>query len=145
MRRRIKEDRGAALVEAALVLPILLLLTLGIWGTARAWNVHNTIDHAAREAARYGATEEPWAVGTSDLAVRAVADLELSASAIDPADVTGCVELIADTQTGACGLLNSSGTDQVYVRLLFPDYPIQFLFFELTVDLESTAVARHES
>lgn len=144
MRHRIKEDRGAALVEAALVLPILLLLTLGIWGTARAWNVHNTIDHAAREAARYGATEEPWA-GTSDVAVRAVADLELSASTIDTAKMTYCIELIADTQTGACGLLNTSGTDQIYVRLIYPDYPIKFLFFELTVDLESTAVARHES
>ena len=67
-----------------MVLPILLLLTFGIWGTARAWNVHNTIDHAAREAARFGATEEPWVSGTSDISVRAVADLELTASTIDP-------------------------------------------------------------
>ena len=51
-----REERGAALVEAALVLPMLLMLTFGIWTTARAWNVHNVLDHAAREAARYAAT-----------------------------------------------------------------------------------------
>ena len=128
-----------------MVLPILLLLTFGIWGTARAWNVHNTIDHSAREAARFGATEEPWVGGTSDVAVRAVADLELNASTIDPADVNSCIELIPDTQTGVCGTTNNTGTDQVYVRLLFPDYPMNFLFFSISVDLESTAVARHES
>ncbi|NIN10359.1 MAG: pilus assembly protein, partial [Gemmatimonadales bacterium] len=50
-----REDRGAALVEAALVMPLLLMLTLGIWATARAWNVHNVLDHASREAARFGA------------------------------------------------------------------------------------------
>ena len=68
MRRKGKTDRGAALIEAAMVLPILLRLTFRIWATARAWNVHNTIDHAAREAARFGATEHrlhPYMIATS--------------------------------------------------------------------------------
>jgi len=138
---------GAALVEAALILPILLLMTFGIWATARAWNVNNTIDHATREAARFGATEVPWVPGTSDVAVRAVADVVLSASAIAPSDITNCIELILDTQSGTCdtSYTNSTGTDQVHVTLGFPNYPIDFLFFSVSVDLESTAVARFES
>jgi Flp pilus assembly protein TadG len=65
-RRRHGDDgeRGAALVEMALVLPFLLLLIVGIWTTARAFNVKNTMDHAVREAARQGATIDPWETGS---------------------------------------------------------------------------------
>lgn len=140
-------ERGAALVEAAMVLPFLMLLTFGIWTTARAWNVNNTIDHAVREGARYGATEEPWSVGTSDIAVRGVIDSVLSASAIDPVDVnTTCIELIADGSTGCGGAVsNTTGTDQVYVTVEYPNHDLNFLFFSFSVDLDAKAVARHEA
>lgn len=139
-------DRGAALIEAAVVLPILILLTFGIWTTARAWNVSNTLDHAAREAARYGATIDPWDPGTSPGVVRAVADADLTGAAIDPATVGGCVELVADTMSPACDThVNNTGTDQVYVKLSIPNYTLQFLFFSLDIDLEGTAIARFEA
>lgn len=137
-------ERGAALVEAAMVLPFLLLLTFGIWTTARAWNIHNTLDHAAREGARFGATEEPWVVGTSDLAVRDVVDSALSSSAIDPTDVNSCIELITDGNSG-CGVTNTTGTDQIHVNLGYPGLDLNFLFFSANIDLEATAVARHEA
>ena len=57
---RRRQERGAALVEMALVLPLLIMLLLGIFAAARGWQVHNVLDHAAREAARYGATLDPW-------------------------------------------------------------------------------------
>jgi len=146
MRRRNRSERGAALIEAAMVLPILLLLTFGIWGTARAWNVHNTMDHAAREAARFGATEEPW---VSDVASQAVADDVLSASSIPLSDIDYCIELVLDAGSVSpptCGTYtNNTGTDQVYVRLEYLNYPLNFLFFSVDVDLEATALARHES
>ena len=47
------EDSGAELVEAALVIPILLMLLLGIVWVGRAYNVYETITRAAREGARY--------------------------------------------------------------------------------------------
>ena len=50
-------DRGAAAVEFALVLPILLLLVCGIIDFGRAYNAQITLTHAAREAARV------WALG----------------------------------------------------------------------------------
>jgi Flp pilus assembly protein TadG len=140
-------DRGAALVEAALVIPILLLLTFGIWTTARAWNIQNTMEHAAREAARFGATEEPWDPATSEAAVRNVADDDMAAAAIDPIAIsTVCIELVADTGTSCDGThTNDTGTDQIFVKLRYPSYRLQFLFFSATIDLEASAISRHES
>ena len=141
------KERGSALVEAALILPFLLMLTFGIWTTARAWNVNNTIEHAAREAARHGATIDPWDAGTSPGVARAVADADIASAAIDTSVITDCIELVADGATSTCdpGHTNTTGTDQVLVRLRYPDYRLQFLFFSSTIDLEGTAISRHEA
>lgn len=142
-----KPDRGAALIEAALVLPFLLLLTFGIWTTARAWNIHNTLEHATREAARYGATIEPWDPGTSPGEVRAVADADMNAASIDTSAVNEvCIELLGDTETSCDGShTNDTGTDQVFVRLQYPNYKLEFLFFSFDIDMEATAISRHEA
>ncbi len=47
------EDSGAELVEAAFVLPLLLMLLLGIFWMGRAYDIYETITRAAREGARY--------------------------------------------------------------------------------------------
>ncbi len=140
-------ERGAALIEAALVLPILLLLTFGIWTTARAWQVNNTLQHAAREAARYGATVEPWDPATSPAVVLARAAADLSSSSIDPSGVTQCTELVAPAASAAtCDptYTNATSTEQVFVRLDIPDWELQFLFFSTNVDLTATAISRFE-
>lgn len=49
---RWRSERGAAAVEFALVLPMLLLIMLGIIELGRAYNVQISLTHAAREAAR---------------------------------------------------------------------------------------------
>lgn len=145
--RLVDRDRGAALVEAALVIPFLLLLTFGIWTTARAWNIHNTMEHAAREAARFGATVEPWDPLTSPGEVRAVADADMAAASIDTSVIDEvCIELIEDTNDSCDGThTNDTGTDQILVKLEYPDYELQFLFFSATVDMEASAISRHEA
>ncbi len=141
MLRKTKKDRGAALVETAIVLPLLLLLTFGIWATSRAWNVRNTMEHAAREAVRFGATELPWSA-SSPTDVRAVVDSELSTSAIAPAAVsTVCI----DMQAAPCGFsATAQGYEQIAVQLQWPDYELNFLFFKVTLDLDVEAVGRYE-
>ena len=47
------EDRGQALVEFALLLPVILLLILGLIDIARAVEEENTLAFAAREGTRY--------------------------------------------------------------------------------------------
>lgn len=141
------KDGGATLVEAAFVLPFLLLLTFGIWTTARAWNINNTMEHAAREAARYGATVDPWDPSTSPSDVRAVADADMASAAIDTSAIqTICIELTADgDESCSTGHINSTGTNQIFVRLEYPNYDLQFLFFSMTIDMQATAISRHEA
>jgi Flp pilus assembly protein TadG len=52
-------DRGAAAVELALILPFLILLVFGIIDFGRAYNAKLTLTHAAREGVRV------WALGGS--------------------------------------------------------------------------------
>ena len=52
MSRSRRDDRGAAMVEFAIVLPVLLLILLGIIEFGRAYNAQVSIQAAAREGAR---------------------------------------------------------------------------------------------
>ena len=136
-----KRERGAALIEAAIVMPLLLALVFGIWTVARAYNVRNTMEHAVREAVRFGATELPWD-GTSVGQVEAVVDAELNTSAIPPALVN---TLCIDMNSAPCSFgATAQGYDQVAVRIQYPNYPLNFLFFTTTVNLTVEAVGRYE-
>lgn len=131
------EDRGAALIEMALVLPLLLMLLVGIFAAARGWQVHNVLDHAAREAARHGATLDPW---DADVA-KGVGLAEIQAASVPTGTLTWCVEQGATP----CSSSQIAGTDQVVVKIGYPNYKLDFIFFSMTVNLQSNAFARYES
>jgi TadE-like protein len=151
-RLRISEDRGAVLIEAAIVTPLLVLLLFGVWTTARAWNVHNVLDHAAREAARYGAVEP------THPDIQTIAQGEIIAASIPWAQVdVFCSAVIeggsVDSNDGLGNPCLASGTsagndpttdDRVQVKLMINDYELDFLFFSIDVDLKGQAVARLE-
>jgi hypothetical protein len=151
MRVRVSGERGATLVEAAFVLPLVLLLTFGVWTVARAWQVHNTIDHAVREAARFGATIDPWDPSTSPATVRGVLDAELVAGSIPTGSVTTlCIEQGADGAGSVdpdCTDIPAapSGTQNIFVRVQWANYPLNFLFWTTNVNLTGSAVSRWES
>lgn len=50
--RGLRSDDGQAVVEFALVFPILLVLILGLVEFARAWNIQQVLTDAARESLR---------------------------------------------------------------------------------------------
>ncbi len=54
-----RDRRGQALVEMALVTPLLLLLILGVVDLSRAWNVHQVLTNTAREALRSAVVDDP--------------------------------------------------------------------------------------
>jgi Flp pilus assembly protein TadG len=69
-------DRGQALVEFAITVPLLLLLLLGIVDFARAWNAYEVITDAGREATRHavvdnGSTQAEVRTLVKDAAARA--------------------------------------------------------------------------
>ena len=94
-RQRPKSTRetGAAAVEFALILPILLVLVLGIAEMGRAFNIQVSLSEAAREAARYAAIHnaESGYTHTSAQAVgiAAAPSVGLSASNVGVAFSTG--------------------------------------------------------
>ncbi|MGY1635991.1 TadE/TadG family type IV pilus assembly protein [Geodermatophilus sp. SYSU D00742] len=128
MRNRVLDERGAAAVEFAFIVPLLLVLVLGIAEFGRAFQVQGTISAAAREGARVMALQnDPAAART------AVRD---AAPTLDPA--------ISDAQiavTPAACPMTGAGSANVRVTI---DYPMPFLtgFFGATVDLTGTGVMR---
>jgi Flp pilus assembly protein TadG len=49
------ERRGAVIVEAAVILPVLLVMMLGIWEVGRIIQLQQVISNSAREGARFAA------------------------------------------------------------------------------------------
>ncbi len=99
-RGRAQEERGQALVEFALVAMVFFLLVFGIIDFARFFQSWVTVQHAAREGARYGVT------GRTDCDI-----------ASD--DRLACIEYVAKESTN--GL--SGAPDNVTVSVRSWDYP----------------------
>jgi Flp pilus assembly protein TadG len=57
--RRRRPDSGEALVEMALVLPILIVLSMGMLDFGRAFHAKSVLDQAAREGARVAVVTGP--------------------------------------------------------------------------------------
>jgi Flp pilus assembly protein TadG len=56
--RLLHDERGQALAEFALVLPLILLFIAGVVEMGRAWNIKQVVTDAAREGARYTVVQD---------------------------------------------------------------------------------------
>lgn len=85
-------ERGAALVEAAILLPLIVMLIFGLIAFGRAYNAKVTATHAAREGVRVLAiTRDNTAGENAALAAAASLDasnLSVSSTACDPGNPT---------------------------------------------------------
>jgi Flp pilus assembly protein TadG len=107
----VREDDGQALVEFALVAPLLLLLILGMVDFARAWSAYEVITYQARQGARMAVVDNP-ATTEADV-IQAIQD-GLSNGSLDPNDAT-------ITITGFRGGRGTPATVQI-------DYPHSLVF-----------------
>jgi Flp pilus assembly protein TadG len=82
LRRLRRGDRGQALVEFALVAPILLFLLLGIVDLARAWNSFQVLTDAGREGTRRSVVDN----GSTVQEVRDVITLAAARAGLEVAD-----------------------------------------------------------
>lgn len=57
--KRMKSERGAALLEAAITIPMLLLVSVGIFEFGRAYQTWQILTNAAREGARIAVLPDP--------------------------------------------------------------------------------------
>ncbi|HXR15070.1 MAG TPA: TadE/TadG family type IV pilus assembly protein [Terriglobales bacterium] len=56
-RRLLRDTNAAALIEFAVALPLLVVLVIGIFDFGGAFNLKQELNNAAREGARFGASE----------------------------------------------------------------------------------------
>jgi Flp pilus assembly protein TadG len=92
-----RDERGQALVEFALILPIILLLVVGMLEFARAWNLHQVMTDAAREAARRAVladTDSPS--GQTQDSVKAAMWNRLAQFGYDPSKATMTISPLAN-------------------------------------------------
>jgi Flp pilus assembly protein TadG len=123
-------DRGAAAVEFALVVPVLLVLVLGIAEFGRAYNVQTTLSSAAREGVRV------MALQNSPSAARTSAKVAGSSLALTDAQIN--VSLSVGTTCVVTGIATAP-TATVTVT-----YPMTFLtnFFGTSITLTGKGVMR---
>jgi Flp pilus assembly protein TadG len=102
-RRSVRSERGAALVEMAVVLPLFVVLLFGIIETGWLFSQQVEIRHSAREAARVAAVSTPDINGggfsADDIRERACATMALSGDSVTEIKVTSAGTDIGDNAT----------------------------------------------
>lgn len=85
-------ERGAALVEAAIILPLVIMLIFGLVAFGRGYNAKVTATHAAREGVRVLAVTQDNGLGEAAALNAAgslnTALLSISSTACNPGDPT---------------------------------------------------------
>ena len=91
--RLARDARGAEILEAAIVLPILLTLLIGTIWMGRAYNVYETMTRAAREGARALVLTNCASCGNAPYAADSVrtnyVNPVLTSASLDPTKVSG--------------------------------------------------------
>ncbi len=90
-------DRGAAAVEFALLLPILLLLVFGIIDFGRALNAQVTLTQAAREGARLAALNQPNVVSRTQAAATGLSPVTVTVTSSCPTGAGQGVDAVVQT------------------------------------------------
>jgi Flp pilus assembly protein TadG len=119
LRNRCEEDRGAAAVELALLLPLLLLFLVGVIDFGFAFNAQISLTHAGREGVRVEA------IGTGDPVIAAT-------NAYDAPDANNSFSAVVTT---SCP--NPTGTARMETRATY-----DFIVLPMTRNLSSEAVMR---
>ncbi|MDQ0663509.1 Flp pilus assembly protein TadG [Arthrobacter ulcerisalmonis] len=79
-----ESERGAAAVEFAIVVPVLVSLLLGIMEFSRAYNAQASLSAAAREAVRVMATSDRTAAAVATAKTNAVTAAKNTAVSLQP-------------------------------------------------------------
>jgi len=94
----LSEPSGAALYEFAVSMPFLVVLAIGMVDFGQAWNLKQKLSNAAREGARFGASQNTLDLGqASPPSVTAISNVV--ANYLTNAGLTQCTVASSGTQT----------------------------------------------
>ena len=144
--KRLGGEQGTAMIETALTLPLLLVVSVGIFEFGRAFQTWQVLTNAAREGARLAVMPSP-VTGAVDTRVRAY----LTAGQLDNvANATVVVDPAATVDIGSGATASAS--------LVTVTYPFQFMVLQpvasllvsgstagAPITLTATATMRNES
>lgn len=108
--RAVRSDRGAAAVEFALIVPVLILLLIGTVSTGLAYNDHISLSNAAREGARYGAAADISSSSWATSVQSRIQEVYFNAGDSAPTDNQICVQLQTWSGTAWSVYRSDSGT-----------------------------------
>jgi Flp pilus assembly protein TadG len=121
-RSLVRSQRGTALIETALILPLLLLICVGIFEFGRAYQTWEVLTNAAREGARV-AILPSTAPGDAETRVRQF----LAGGGLNSGPTVGVAVTAATVSMGAAG--NSSGSTVTVT------YPFSFMVLQPVAQL----------
>lgn len=128
-RRLVGEERAAAMVEFAIVAPLLFVLIFGIIDFGRVFFLYNNLTNAAREGARLGAVL-PLAGSVAQIQTATKARINDAGANAATVNVTYPVE---------------NGVTNVRVQIAnYPFTPVTFLVLSTSINLNVTAAFRNE-
>jgi Flp pilus assembly protein TadG len=117
--KRMRSEKGAALIEAAITVPIILLISVGIFEFGRAYQTMQVLTNAAREGARMAVITT-----STDEAVAARVRSYMQAGSLTNHATATVTVLRSVSMTGA-----DTGSSVVI------DYPFQFMVLNPVVRL----------
>jgi Flp pilus assembly protein TadG len=119
-----RSERGAALLEAAFAIPLLLIIAVGIFEFGRAYQFKQVLTNAAREGARYAVTPN----SKTDTAKRLVSQYMMNGG------IEGC------TSASACEgyvTVQNEMVGTVSVSTVTVSYPFNFIVLQPITKLVS--------
>lgn len=126
--RRARRQDGQALIEAALVIPMVLLIAIGIFEFGRAYQTWQILTNAAREGARMAIVPSPDLELVQARVKQYLIDGQLSAEAIEATTITV-------NRNASINVTLSTGTVSVSASQVTVDYPFNFVMLGPVVRL----------
>jgi Flp pilus assembly protein TadG len=117
MLQRARGERGQALVEAAMITPVVLLIMVGIFEVGRAYQTWQVLTNAAREGARAGIVPGANKTTVEGIVEKYMQDGSLGAYTEADVDVNQAASMVVNGTT--------IGATQVTV-----DYPFKFMVLQ---------------
>ena len=152
-RHRMDDEQGTALVEMALVLPLLFALLLGIFTGGSAYFAKISVADATRNGARFGASLKVPAAGVPAWR-QSVRERVAQQSAGKIAVAQVCADLVVPTGSNvACGVADPNGASidptalapaRVVKVSVVTSTRLEFVFFSSNPTLSAEVAARYE-